>query len=110
VSASYLASIAPLQLPSFYVSTQSPDDHLQLNPDYSFQLREGGQPYHGTLAIRGNTLLLNISESNIQTSLTRQGHDLADSSGQTWSYREQTATTAPIKTSPARVRATGSGH
>jgi hypothetical protein len=91
LSASYLASIAPLECPSLYVSTQSPTDHLLLNADRSFMLQEGGQPYHGTFAIRGNTLLLNISESNIQTSLTRQGHDLADSSGQTWSHREQSA-------------------
>ena len=95
LDAAYLASIAPLPLPSFFVSIQSHDDHLQLNPDYSFQLQEGGQPYHGTFAIRGNTLLLDINESNIQTSLTRQGHDLTDSSGQTWSHREQSAGTVP---------------
>jgi hypothetical protein len=83
-----------LQYPSLYVSAQTPADRLQLNADYTFQLQEGGQPYHGTFAIRGNTLLLNINESNIQTPLTRQGHDLADSNGQTWSYREQSAGTA----------------
>jgi hypothetical protein len=94
LGATYLASIAPLQYPSLYVSAQTPADRLQLNADYTFQLQEGGQPYHGTFAIRGNTLLLNINESNIQTPLTRQGHDLADSNGQTWSYREQSAGTA----------------
>jgi hypothetical protein len=110
LSNAYFASIVPFKYPALYVSAQFPADHLQLNADNSFLLQESGQPYHGTFAIRGNTLLLNISESNIQTSLSRQGRDLADSSGQTWNWREQTATTAPNTPSPVRVRATGGGH
>ena len=103
VDASYLASIAPLTLPALYASAQAASDQLQLNADYSFHLQEGGQPYHGTFVIRGNRLLLKITESNTETPLTRQGRDLADSLGQTWNLSEHSA--VAVKNIPAHAGA-----
>lgn len=89
------ASVVPLKLPSTYVSAQSPTDKLQLNADSSFSLQEGGQLYHGTFVLSNNTIELNIRETSTKTTLGRQGDNLSDSSGQTWSYREQSAETGP---------------
>jgi hypothetical protein len=86
---------SPLKLPSSYVSAQAPTDQLQLNADSSFSLQEAGQTYHGSFAVNGNTLELSISETNTKTTVTRQGGNLTDSSGQTWVLREQSAGTAP---------------
>jgi len=86
---------APLKLPALYVSAQTPADQLQLNADNSFSLQEDGQPYHGTFMANGKTLELSISETSIKTTLSRQGNDLTDSSGQTWRFREQSTGTAP---------------
>ena len=74
---------APLQLPSSYVSSQTPADQLQLNADHSFLLQEGGQTYRGTFVANGNTLELNISGGPKSTA-TIQGNSLTDSGGQTW--------------------------
>jgi hypothetical protein len=87
--------VVPLRLPSSYVNAQTPSDQLQLNADNSFSLQEGGQTYHGTFAVTGNTLDLNISENSTKTSVTIQGNNLTDSSGQTWTLREQSAGIAP---------------
>ena len=87
--------VAPLKLPSTYVSAQTPADRLQLNADNSIMLQEGGQTYHGTFVANGNALELNIGETGIKTTLSRQGDNLTDSSGQTWSYREQPSGTSP---------------
>ena len=81
-------AVAALRLPSTYVSAQTPADQLKLNADNSFSLQEGGQPYHGTFVASGNTLELNISETSTKTTLSRQGDNLIDSSGQTWSFRK----------------------
>ena len=86
-------AVAPLRLPSAYVNAQSPEDKLQLNADNSFSLREGGQPYHGSFVLTGSAIELNISEDSAKTTLNRQGDNLTDSSGQTWSYKEQSAGT-----------------
>jgi hypothetical protein len=85
--------IAPLQLPSTYVSAQTPADQLQLNTDNSFSLQEGGQPYHGTFVVNGNTLELNISETTAKTIVSMQGNNLTDVSGQTWVLREPSVRT-----------------
>ncbi len=79
--------VAPLNLPATYVSSQAPADQLQLNADHSFSLQEGGQGYHGTFVVNGNSLELTISESNIKTTATLQGNNLTDSSGQTWTLQ-----------------------
>jgi hypothetical protein len=84
-----------LKLPSTYASAQTPTDHLQLNANNSFALQEGGQSYHGTFVVSGNTLELNITETNTKTNATIQGNNLTDSSGQTWVLREHTAASAP---------------
>lgn len=88
LSATYLATIAPLKLPALYVSAQTPADQLQLKTDNSLSLQEAGQAYHGTFVINGNLIELNITETNAKTTLTRQGVDLTDSSGQTWTFRK----------------------
>jgi hypothetical protein len=80
---------APLKLPSTYVGAQTPADQLHLNADNSFSLQEAGQSYRGTFVASGNTLELNISETNTKTTVTIQGSNLTDSSGQTWVLREQ---------------------
>ena len=85
----------PLKLPSTYVSSRAPADQLQLNADNSFSLQEAGQTYHGTFAVSGSTLELNISDTNTKTTATIQGNNLSDSSGQTWTLREQSGGTAP---------------
>jgi hypothetical protein len=87
-------STPPLKLPSTYVNAQTPSDQLQLNADNSFALQEAGQTYHGTFAVSGSTLELNISENSTKTSVTIQGNNLTDSSGQTWVLQEQSAGTA----------------
>jgi tetratricopeptide (TPR) repeat protein len=92
---SALPQIAPLKLPSTYISAQSPADKLQLNSDNSFSFQEAGQPYHGRFVLIGDTVELTISETGTTTTLHRHGNDLTDSSGQTWSYREQSAGTTP---------------
>jgi hypothetical protein len=89
-------AVAPLRLPSTYVSAQTPADQLQLNADNSFSLQEGGQTYRGTFAANGNTLELSISETNTKNTVTIQGSNLTDSSGQTWVLREQPAQTGSV--------------
>jgi hypothetical protein len=81
----------PLRLPSTYISIQTPADQLQLNADNSLSLQEAGQTYRGTFAVIGQALELNMSESNIKTTLTIQGNSLIDSSGQAWTMKEQAA-------------------
>jgi hypothetical protein len=90
---SALPQIAPLKLPSTYVSAQSSADKLQLNSDNSFSFQEAGQGYHGKFVLIDDTVELNISETGTTTTLRRQGNDLTDSSGQTWSHREQSSGT-----------------
>jgi len=95
VSEPTLPAIVPLKLPALYISAQVPADKLQLNADNSFSLQEGGQSYHGTFVADGNTLELNIGETSTKTNLSRQGNDLTDSSGQTWSLRQQSSGSTP---------------
>jgi hypothetical protein len=94
VAAAPTTTIVPVRLPSTYASAQTPADQLQLNADYTFSLQEGGQGYHGTFVANGNTLELNISETNSKTTATLQANSLTDSSGQTWVLREQPAQAA----------------
>jgi hypothetical protein len=82
-----------LNLPSTYVSVQTPADQLQLNADNTFSLQEAGQSYTGTFAATGNTVRLNIS-GGPESTATVQGNNLTDSSGQTWVLREQPAPAA----------------
>jgi hypothetical protein len=83
--------LAPLKLPSTYVSAQTPADKLQLNTDNSFSLQEGGEPYRGTFVVNGITLVLNFSDATTKATLSRQGNDLNGSDGQTWVLREPSA-------------------
>jgi hypothetical protein len=87
--------VAPLTLPAFYVSAQTPSDNLQLGADNSFSLQEGGVSYRGTFVANGGTLELNFSDGATKATLSRQGSDLSGSDGQTWSWREQSAGLAP---------------
>ena len=82
---------APLSLPATYVNTRAQADQLLLNANNSFSLQEAGETYHGTFAVNGNALELNISESNTKTTATLQGNNLTDSSGQTWVLRKPSA-------------------
>ena len=87
---------ALLSLPVTYASAQDPADYLQLNADRSFSLQEAGRSFHGTFAINGNSLELNIAETNISTTVTIQGPNLTDSSGQVWVLRREPAPRAYI--------------
>jgi hypothetical protein len=87
-------TVAPVRLPSIYVSAQTPANQIQLNADNSFSLQEAGQTYRGTFAANGDTLELNISGGPKSTA-TIQGNSLTDSGGQTWVLRGQPAGTAP---------------
>jgi hypothetical protein len=87
-------TVVPVRLPSTYVKAQTPADQLQLNADNTFSLQESGQPYHGTFVANGNSVELSISDGP-KTTATIQGNSLTDSSGQTWTLREQSAGTAP---------------
>ena len=88
-------AVAPLKLPSTYVSAQATADQLQLNADNSFSLQAAGESYHGTFVVNGNTVELSIRETGDKTMATIQGNNLTDSSGQTWPRRQQSAGTAP---------------
>jgi hypothetical protein len=79
----------PLKLPATYVSAQAQADQLQLNADNTFSLQEAGQTYRGTFSANGSTLELKISGAPEPTTATIQGNNLTDSSGQTWTLREQ---------------------
>ncbi len=96
---------APLQLPSSYVSSQTPADQLQLNADHSFSLQEAGQTFRGTFVANGNTLELNINGGPKSTA-TIQGSSLTDSGGQTWVLREQPAAGAAAEAAPAATAPT----
>src|ERR1035438_2634927 len=91
-----VAPVVLLRLPLTYVSAKTPADQLQLNADNSFSLQEGGQTYHGTFSITGDTLELRISETNTNITATMRGSNLTDSSGQVWVLREQPTHTAPV--------------
>jgi hypothetical protein len=82
-----------MRLPSTYVSAQAPADQLELNADNTFSLQEGGQNYRGTFAANGNALEITLSDGTKNT-VTIQGNNLTDSSGQTWVLREQPAQAA----------------
>ena len=100
-----VAEVAPLSLPSLYVSAQTPTNQLQLNAGGSLWFQEDGQTYHGTFVVRGATIELSISETGTKTILSRYGDDLTDSSGQTWNFRGH----SPAAT-PSVVLPTGSAH
>ena len=82
-----------LNLPSTYVSAQTPADQLRLNADNTFSLQEAGQTYTGTFSTNGNTVKLNIN-GGPESTATVQGNNLTDGSGQTWVLREQAAQAA----------------
>ena len=78
-----VAPVAPSRLPATYTNAQTPADKLQLNADNTFSLQEAGQSYSGTFSANGGTIELNI-RGGPKTTLTIQGNNLTDGSGQTW--------------------------
>jgi hypothetical protein len=96
----------PMQLPSTYVRSQTPADHLQLNADNTFSLQEAGQTYRGTFVANGNTLELNISDTNTKTTATIQGNSFTDSGGQTWVKQEVGPTVVVPAVGPLRLPCT----
>lgn len=88
------ATVAASKLPAMYTSTQNSADQLQLNADKSFSLLAGGQTYHGTFALNGNTLEFDITETKDKTTATVDGDKITDNSGQTWVLRNQSASGA----------------
>jgi hypothetical protein len=92
------APAATLRLPATYVSAQAPADQLRLNADNSFSLQAGGETYHGTFVVNGDTVELNIRETGDKTTAKIQGSNLTDSNGQAWIQREQSVSSAPDET------------
>jgi hypothetical protein len=88
------ASPVALNLPATYVSAATPTDRLQLNADNSVLLQEGGQTYHGTFTAGGNTVELNITETGYKTTVSIEGDNLTDNSGQKWVLQGQTTPNA----------------
>jgi len=95
-----VAEVAPLSLPSLYVSAQTPTNQLQLNVGGSLWFQEDGQTYHGTFVLRGTTIELSINETGTKTILSRYGDDLTDSSGQTWTLRGHSPAPEPSVVPP----------
>ncbi len=83
------SATASLKLPSVYVSTEAPQDQLQLKSDHSFSLQEGGRSYRGNFTENGNKLELSIGDTSTTTTVTMQGNNLTDSSGHTWVLQDQ---------------------
>jgi hypothetical protein len=82
-------AVVQMKLPATYLNAQNSSDQLQLNADNSFTLQDGGQSYHGTFAVNGSTLELNITELRSKSTGTMQGNSIADGYGRTWVLREQ---------------------
>jgi hypothetical protein len=89
---------SPINLPAGYVNAQNPGDQLQLNPDKSFSLEEGGQAYHGTFAVNDNKVDFTIIENGAKITVTWQDNTLVDPNGMSWVLRGQPAST---QSSPA---------
>ena len=73
-----------LQLPSTYVSSQSPEDKLQLNKDKSFSLQQAGQVYQGTFVMNGPNLEFSVNGSPDKIVTTLQGNSITDGNGLAW--------------------------
>jgi hypothetical protein len=73
-----------LRLPVRFVNAQQASDRFDLKLDGTFSLQEGGQNYHGTFVQNGNSLELNILDTDTKTTVTFDGTKLVDASGQTW--------------------------
>lgn len=84
----------PLKLPATYVKPHSAGDQLQLKSDNSLLLQEAGQTYHGTFVTNGNTIDLDISETNVKSTVTIRDNNLIDSNGQSWILQQQPVVTA----------------
>jgi hypothetical protein len=87
------AAAAELRLPATYVNAQTSSDQLQLGADHTLSLREGGQDYHGTFSVEGNTLQINLAPDR-KTNATLEGDRLTDASGQTWILQGQSGAPA----------------
>ena len=86
------------------MNSRNPGDQLKLNADHSFVLQEHGRPYHGTFTEKGDSLALNLTETNSTAAVTRNGDDLMDPSGFTWT-QVKTAQAAPApQATPAALK------
>ena len=79
-----------------YVNPQNSDDRLQLNPDGSFVLREGGQSYSGTHVLQGNILKLHIIQLSKDANVTVEDNNLIVNGNETWVQPEQRASGTPV--------------
>ena len=77
-------TIAPPALGSLYVSAQNQADRLQLNPDGSFSLQEGGQPFSGAYSVTGTTLKLHIVELQKDAEIAINGDSLTVNGAENW--------------------------
>jgi hypothetical protein len=67
-----------------YVSAQNSADRLQLNPDTSFALQEGGQSFSGTYSITGTTLRLQIVQLQKSVDIVIRGNQLIVNGDEAW--------------------------
>lgn len=98
------ATPAALKLPASYVNSRNSGDQLKLNADHSLLLQEHGQPYHGTFTEKGDNLTLTLTEANTTAPMTRQGDDLLDPSGITWTLVKTAKTQAPAQATAAALK------
>ena len=106
-SAAPVPAPSPANPPAAYVNAQSPTDQLQLNPDKSFSLEEGGQAYHGTFAVNDNKVEFTIAENGAKVTDTWQDNTLVDPNGMSWVLRGQAGSTlTPPVTGPVTAPGT----
>jgi hypothetical protein len=71
-------------LGSVYVNSQNNADRLQLKPDRSFSLQEGGQPFSGTYSMSESTLKLHIEQLQKDVDIAIQGNRLIVNGDEVW--------------------------
>ena len=71
-------------LGSVYVNAENAADRLQLNPDGSFSLQEGGQSFTGTYSVAGSTLKLHIAQLQKDVDILVRGDELVVNGEEIW--------------------------
>jgi hypothetical protein len=67
-----------------YVNSANSADKLQLRPDGSFTLQEGGQAFTGTYTVAGATLKLHIAQLQKDVDIAIQGNRLIVNGDESW--------------------------
>jgi hypothetical protein len=73
-----------LALGPLYVNSANSADKIQLSPDGSFTLQEGGQAFSGTYSVAGATLKLRIAQLQKDVDIAIQGNRLIVNGDENW--------------------------